>query len=541
MRGLRSVLALAVLLSGGVLFGSETPPPAKPAAAEEPATITLGGREIATLRVRFLGYSPRERVVAADARVRDAVARGGPGKVAVREMAGGRMLEVDGLGVFVLVPDDADALAGETFDGNVKRAEERLRVAVSEAREARDAEQLLKGGLAALAATLVAWLLLRGIRILRRKLSERLDGAVRRRLDALQRRAPGAVPHEPLLGLARFALMLAFALLVALVVVAWLDFSLTRLPFTRPFGERFNEVLLGALATGGKAVLGTIPGLLVAAVIFILTRFIAQALDSFFRRVESGAITVSWVDRDVASPTRRIVVFLLWVFAVVMAYPYLPGSGTEAFKGVSVLLGLMVSLGASSLVGQGAAGLMLMYSRALRAGEWVRVGESEGRVTSIGMLTTRLKTGLGDEIVLPNTVVMGSRVENFTRLAGGHGVLVKTGVTIGYTEPWRQVEALLLLAAERTERLRKDPAPIVVRHALSDFYVEYRLYAYTDDADGRLTVLSTLHANILDAFNEHGVQIMSPHYFGDPAHPAVVPKDRWWAAPAGPPEKPPSG
>ncbi|HQR45809.1 MAG TPA: mechanosensitive ion channel, partial [Thermoanaerobaculia bacterium] len=493
------------------------------------------------LRVRFLAYTPRERVVAAGARLHDALARGGPGEVSVRELGEGQMLDVDGAGVLLLTPEDADTLSGETFEGTVKRAEARLRTAVSESRESRDAERLLRGGLAALAATLVAWLLLRAAALLRRKASFHLDRALRSRLEALQQRAPGAVPHEPLLGLARGALRIVFLLLGALIVVAWLDFSLTRLPFTRPFGERFNEVLLGAVTTGGKAVLGTIPGLLVAAVIFVLTRFIANALDSFFRRVESGAITVSWVDRDIAPPTRRIAVFLLWVFAVVMAYPYLPGSGTDAFKGISVLLGLMVSLGASSLVGQGAAGLMLMYSRALRAGEWVRVGESEGKVTSIGMLTTRLRTGLGDEIVLPNTVVMAARVENYTRLAGGRGVLVKTGVTIGYTEPWRQVEALLLLAAERTASLRRDPAPVVVRHALSDFYVDYRLYAYTDDADGRLTVLSNLHANILDAFNEHGVQIMSPHYFGDPAHPAVVPKDRWWAAPARAPEKPPPG
>jgi small-conductance mechanosensitive channel len=537
----RAIFGLLAFLAAGPLPGAEAPPPVKPAAAEEPATVSLGGREVTALRVRFLGYSPRERAIGAKARIGDALSRGGPGSVSVRELAEGRMLEVDGLGVFVLTPEDADALSGETFEGKVQSAEARLRTAVSEAREARDAERLLKGGLAALLATIVAWLLLRGLGALRRRLSERLEGALRSRLEALQRRAPGAVPHEPLLGLARFALGTVLVLLAVLVVVAWLDFALTRLPFTRPFGERFNDILLGALATGGMAVLGAIPGLLVAAVIFVLTRFLTQALGGFFRRVESGGITVAWLDRDVAPPTRRIAVFLLWVFAVVMAYPYLPGSGTEAFKGVSVLLGLMVSLGASSVVGQGAAGLMLMYSRAVRVGEWVRIGESEGMVTAVGMLTTRLKTGLGDEIVLPSTVVMGSRVENFTRLAAGRGVLVETGVTIGYTEPWRQVEALLLLAAERTAPLRKDPKPFVIRRALSDFYVEYRLSAWTDDAEGRLKVLSALHANILDAFNEHGVQIMSPHYFGDPAHPAVVPKERWWAAPAKAPESPRTG
>ena len=185
--------------------------------------------------------------------------------------------------------------------------------------------------------------------------------------------------------------------------------------------------------------------------------------------------------------------------------------------------------------------MMLLYSRTLRSGEWVRIGEHEGRVEAVGMFATRLKTGFGDEIVLPNSVVVGMTTVNYSRLGGANGILVETGVTIGYTEPWRQVEALLLLAAERTAALRREPKPVVVQRALSDFYVDYRLYAYTDDAAGRLRVLAALHGNIQDAFNEFGVQILSPHYLGDPAHPAVVPKEKWHLAPAPPAGRPPKG
>jgi small-conductance mechanosensitive channel len=183
---------------------------------------------------------------------------------------------------------------------------------------------------------------------------------------------------------------------------------------------------------------------------------------------------------------------------------------------------------------------MLLYSRTLRAGEWVRIGDHEGLVTGVGMFATRLRTGVGEEISLPNSVVVGTTTVNYSRLGGPNGILVETGVTIGFSEPWRQVEALLLLAAERTLSLRKDPKPFVVQKVLSDFYVEYRLYAYTDEAAGRIRVLAALHANIQDAFNEFSVQIMSPHYLGDPARPAVVPKEKWHAPPASGPAGDPS-
>ena len=224
-----------------------------------------------------------------------------------------------------------------------------------------------------------------------------------------------------------------------------------------------------------------------------------------------------------------------------MAYPYIPGSKSDAFKGVSVLVGLMISLGATGAVGQAASGLMLLYSRTIRAGEWVRIGEHEGLVTNVGMFATRLRTGLGDEVSIPNAVVVGTTTSNYSRLGAGHGTLIETAVTIGYTEPWRQVEALLLLAADRTPALRKDPKPVVLQRSLSDFYVEYRLYAYTDEAANGLRIRAALHANIQDAFNEFGVQILSPHYLGDPTHPAVVPKEKWHLAPAPPAGGPPKG
>ncbi|HSB35710.1 MAG TPA: mechanosensitive ion channel family protein, partial [Thermoanaerobaculia bacterium] len=364
----------------------------------------------------------------------------------------------------------------------------------------------------------------------------RLDRDVAERLKAVKLGGAGHLASEPLLVALRFGFRLSFFVLYVALVLAWLNVVLTRFPFTRPFGEKVSRLLLDALQTVGAAFLGMIPGLLVVVVIVVLTRFLVRLVAEFFGRIETGKVEVTWLEPDLASPTRRIVVALLWIFAVVMAYPYLPGSGSDAFKGVSVLVGVMISLGSTSLIGQAASGLMLLYTRTVRVGEWVRIGEHEGFVTSVGMLATRLKTGLGDEKVLPNNFVVGTTTLNFSRYAKGRGHLVEANVTIGYGEPWRQVEGLLLLAAERTPDLKKEPKPFVIQRALSDFYVEYRLYAYTDESARRLFVQSQLHENVQDAFNEFGVQIMSPHYLGDPAQPVVVPREKWHLPPARRPE-----
>ena len=284
----------------------------------------------------------------------------------------------------------------------------------------------------------------------------------------------------------------------------------------------------------GTNIVEAVPGLVTATVIFFLTRFLAGLLDGFFDRASQSPQRPSWLETDVVGPTRRIAKGVLWLFALAMAYPYLPGAHTEAFKGLSVLIGLMLSIGSSNLVGHAGSGLILTYSRVYRRGEYVRIAEHEGTVTDLGVFATRLRTGLGEEVTLSNSLVLGAVTKNYSRALKGSGFVVDTTVTIGYDTPWRQVHAMLIEAALRTPGVLADPAPRVFQTALSDFYPEYRLVcqAIPSEPRPRAVVLSVLHANIQDVFNEHGVQIMSPHYRGDPAQPKLVPKAQWFAAPA---------
>ena len=319
-----------------------------------------------------------------------------------------------------------------------------------------------------------------------------------------------------------------------LLTYEWVSLLLAQFPYTRVWGEQLNGFLLGVVLRLGDAILGAIPDLITAAAIFILARFADQMLKSFIERVQMGQIQLTWLDADLATPTRRLSRLMLWLFALAMAYPYLPGAQTEAFKGISVLLGLMVSLGASGLVGQAASGMILTYGRVFRRGEFVRVGEHEGTVVELGLFATRVQTGLGEELSLPNSLIMGAVTKNYSRTAKGAGFILDTTVTIGYDTPWRQVSAMLVEAASRTEGVLVDPPPRVFQTALSDYYPEYRLVCQAIPAGPRprAEVLSALHSNIQDVFNEYGVQIMSPHYYLDPSEPKVVARENWFAPPA---------
>jgi small-conductance mechanosensitive channel len=210
----------------------------------------------------------------------------------------------------------------------------------------------------------------------------------------------------------------------------------------------------------------------------------------------------------------------------------LPGSQTEAFKGVGVFVGLMVTFGSSGLVNQIMGGFMITYSRALRVGDFVRVGDVEGTVTHLGVLSTKVRTLWSEEVTVPNAVVIAQTITDYSRPGDTVGVLTPTSVTIGYDTPWRQVQALLLLGAERTAGLRRTPPPLVVQTALEDYYVKYTLLVSLEDQESRLLTLDALHANIQDLFNEYGVQIMSPNYVLDPAAKKTVAKKDWFAAPA---------
>ncbi len=498
------------------------------------AAVVVANRTITTFRTPYLGVPPERRAQRTEAILRELLDRAVQGEVTIQVEPQGHVLLVDGELALVLVAADADPLRAQTLAQASASAREALRLALAETREGRDSQRLLWGLGRSLLATLIALAIAVPAWRARRWATVRLARKVAQSTSGVRLAGAELLHTERLVAAVRLAVRALWWTLALVLAYEWLGYVLRQFPYTRPWGEELTRYLLGVADRIGRGVFGALPDLLIAVVIFLMARGVIALFRPFFTRLAAADDRQGgWLDADTAGPTRRLFSIAVWLFAAVMAYPYLPGAQSEAFKGLSLLIGLMVTLGGSSLFGQAASGLVLMYSRTLRVGEYVRINEHEGTVTEMGAFITRVRTGLGEELTFPNSLVLGSVSKNYSRTVQGRGFVVDTTVTIGYDTPWRQVEALLVEAARRTPGVLAKPAPRVFHTALSDFYPEYRLVcqAIPSEPQPRAEVLSALHANIQDVFNECGVQIMSPHYLNDPAEAKLAPPGQPYAQP----------
>jgi small-conductance mechanosensitive channel len=321
-------------------------------------------------------------------------------------------------------------------------------------------------------------------------------------------------------------------IIVLLIVFLYIDFVLILFPWTRTYAIPLLDMLLTPLRSIGIAVLDYLPKLVFLIVLFFVARYGLKLLRAFFLGIERGSIGLTGFDAEWAIPMYKIARLAAIAFTVVVAYPYIPGSESPAFKGVSLFLGIVFSLGSSSSISNIIAGYMVIFRRAFRVGDRVKIGEQVGEVVEMRIQVTHLRTIKNEEIIVPNSLIINTEVINYSSLARKGGLILHTTITIGYDTPWRQIHAMLLLAAERTPGLLKEPKPFVLQTALNDFYVSYELNAYTDRPLEMATIYSDLHRNIQDSFNEFGVQIMSPHYLSDPAQAKVVPREQWYQPPA---------
>ena len=530
-------LILAFIIALAAALPAAAAKPASPAAIDEGVPLIIYNRTIAVFRSNFLGIGPKARAVRAKAVIEGALAAGGQHRVEIKENPEGQLVMMGDMLAFVITAGDVDPLSEETPVVTAEKAAANLRQVIGETREARDLHAILKGIAWSALATAILVALLWAITRVRGWLGRILLDAAERKVASIRIGGAQVIDGEYLVPVLHRLVVVSSWILVAVLIYEWLSFVLSRFPYTRPWGERLNSYFIGVAEKLAESIVTAIPDLGVAILIFMIARFVIGFLNRFLVRLARGAQPPDWLGPDTMPTTRRLFNIGIWLFAVAMAYPYLPGAETEAFKGLSVLVGLMVSLGASSVVGQAASGLILTYTRTLHVGEFVRIGDSEGTVTRMGAFTTTIRTGLGEELTIPNSIITGSVTKNYSRAVVGNGFIVDTTVTIGYDTPWRQVEAMLIEAARRTPGVLETPKPYVFQTGLSDFYPEYRLVAQAIPAKPRprAEVMSQLHANIQDVFNEYGVQIMSPHYLGDPAQAKVVKREDWHLPPAQPP------
>lgn len=525
-------------------------PPARAATAPPPsleneveaeyarAAVTLDGEVLFHVR-GVLAYPAEKRAQTIAGRIQAIAADRSVPVEALRIVQtehGADILAGDRFLMTLIEPDTRELGVAGTYMAEAVRR--RIAEAITAYRNERTPRALVMMTAYASGASLVAGLLLLGVRRAFRWLEGFSERRFRARIEGLEAQAFRLVQARQILagvhGLYVFLRVLSYAA----IGYAYLHLVLELYPWSRPLARRLSSLVLGPLGSMASAVLDAVPNLIFIAILALVTRYLLKLVRLLFAGVASGNITLAKFEREWAWPTYRIVRFVAVAFAVVVAYPYIPGSQSPAFQGVSIFIGVIFSLGSSSFIANLIAGYSMTYRRAFRVGDRIQVGEVSGDVTETGLMVTRVRTVKNEEVVVPNSTILNSHIVNYSAFAAKGGLILHTTVGIGYETPWRQVEAMLLLAAERTPGLLREPRPFVLQKALGDFCVTYEINAYCVDAQAMAPLYAELHRNILDVFNEYNVQIMTPAYEGDPEQPKVVPKGQWFASPARPPEAP---
>ena len=523
---------LALLIAAAWLPVAMAQAPAAAEAAVDSAPVQVDGRTVA--EVRGIAGKPAEeraaeiaaRIVAAakDSAVRPEDLRVVETPLASQIQAGNRLLKA------VL---DADAAIEQVDRRALAEVELRLiREAMLRYRAERAPERIREGVRNALVATAVFIGALVLLLWACRRLAVAAHARLKPRVLAIQLHSIQLRPGEQVWASTAAAGRAFRFLLVALIAYLYAEYLLSQFPATRAAGERLAQYLLDPLRHMGREFIAELPSLMFLFVLILVVRIILRMLKFYFSAVGSGAAHIAGFEKQWAIPTYRLVRLAVIGFALVVAYPYIPGSETEAFKGLSIFAGVLISIGSSSFIANYVGGYTLIYRRLFAVGDRVRIGDVMGEVLEMRVQVTRIRTIKNEEVILPNSLILGSVVTNLSALAASRGLIMHTTVGIGYEVPWRQVEGMLLTAAERTQGVLKDPAPFVLQKALGDFAVTYEINAYLPTADDLARRYDELHGHILDVFNEYGVQIMTPAYEGDPEVPKTVARENWHASPS---------
>ncbi|WP_419800929.1 mechanosensitive ion channel domain-containing protein [Mucilaginibacter sp.] len=301
-------------------------------------------------------------------------------------------------------------------------------------------------------------------------------------------------------------------ILILLIIYLALPLFFSVFPQTKSIAN----LLISWILTPAKAVfdgiLGFLPNLFTILVIYLATRYLIKFVKYFATEIDQERIRLGGFYKEWAWPTFNIIKVLIYAFMFVIIFPYLPGSKSPAFQGVSVFLGILLSLGSSSAISNVIAGLVITYMRPFKKGDRVKIGEVTGDVIEKTMLVTRIRTIKNEDVTVPNSTVLNTYTINYTVNTNDTGLIVHTTVTIGYDVPWKDMHQALIDAALRVDFILKEPLPFVLQTSLDDFYVSYQINAYTKEAGKQAFIYSQLHQHIQDVCNERGIEIMSPHY-----------------------------
>jgi small-conductance mechanosensitive channel len=506
------LVCLSLLWNLPVLSWDPTALPPGFTVADPGTPVELEGKELFRMRVNFKGKNAQEIARIISARIlklaQDPLFN--PQTITVRDSELGSDIMVGDQILYPMWAFEAKVV-GKPVDVLARAYAAKIRQAITAYQEEHSLTNLLIG----IAKTVFAFLVLVALILLINRGMRRVNRAIAasHRIKAIKIGGFEFFTAERIKGVfVSIAKILRF-LFILIFFYIYLHLGLSFFPATQRFALELYHSLLEAIGIMGEAIWRQIPALAFLVVLVFITRYVLRTLRFFFEQVSSGKVRVSGLDAELAPITFRIIRILIIAFVAVIAYPYIPGSNSPAFKGVTIFIGVLFSLGSSSAIANLIAGVSLTYTRSFRIGDVIKVGEVQGVVLERRLYITRIKTPKNQIVTIPNNTILSGHIINLSQeVREGEGIILHTSITIGYDAPWETVHALLIEAANKTKHLLKNPPAYVLQTALNDFYVTYELNAYTDAPEIMLRIKSELHQNIQNTFNEAGVEIMSPHY-----------------------------
>ncbi|WP_170603964.1 mechanosensitive ion channel family protein [Ruegeria arenilitoris] len=440
--------------------------------------------------------------------------------IQVSEAEFGQLIRADGQMVTITTQADADH---EQMDIEVLAGlqAEAIEVAILQYRDARSSEGRVDSALAAVAWTAIFGLVSYFFFTKRKKFLSYIRKQLEKRVETVEEATKSLLRSRAIASIIVYAIHTVMWVLFLFFFYYYLSLVLLSFAETQAIAQVLLKYVSEPLIGIVLAVVGYLPNLIMLAIIAAVTRFVIRGLDLFFENLENGAFQIKDFEAHWIAPTNMLCRALVIVIAVVFAYPYIPGSDSRAFQGLTILAGIMVSLGSNTVVSNMMAGLFVIYRRSTNIGDRIRVGDKVGDVTEIKLMETLIKSIKNEMISIPNAQLLNSEVVNYSRKVDGRGILVHTTVGIGYEEPPKKIQAMLIEAARRTQGLRKTPEPFVLWTQLADYAINYEINAYTSRGSSLPKILSDLHENIVNVFNENSTQIMTPSYIADPPEPKI--------------------
>lgn len=487
---------------------------AAPAAPEtSTAAVTLDGKAVLILNGRELSLTAQERAQRVSNRLlrlsRDPLSD--TDKIAVSEGDASSDI-ISGEMVLMSVTDKDARHTGMSRQALAAKQAELLRQAAASYRRDYNLKSILLGALMALLSAIAFFFLLKLIASFYEKVEPRITAWGQANIKSVKFQQMELLNAGRITGALENLLDASRILLTLLLLYFYLPILFSFFPWTRGFTPVLFGYILHPVASIFRSFIAYIPDMIFVAVTITVVHYLLKMLHAVAREVQREHIRLRGFYPDWARPTFQIIRFIAWAFTLVVIFPYLPGSSSPAFKGVSVFLGVLFSLGSSSAISNAVAGIMLTYMRPFKTGDRVKIGETVGDVAEKTLLVTRVTTIKNVIVTMPNALVLASHMINYSALSENEGMILNTSVTIGYDAPWPKVHELLIAAADDTGNLLKEPRPFVLQTALNDYNVSYELNAYTDDPRVMAVTYSNLHAAIQDKFNAAGIEIMSPAF-----------------------------